>query len=359
MKVVFRTDASIHMGIGHLMRCLTLAEALQARGAQILFVCREHEGNLIAELQKKLVPVAVLPAPNKPGRFSRSEDYAVWLGVSQAMDAEQTIQALKGSKADWMIVDHYGLDFNWEIRLRPHVGKLLVIDDLANRHHNCDALLDQNILPEIDGGYAGLVPNHCRLLLGPRYAMLRPEFARERARLKQRDGELRRILVFLGGSDPTNETTKALNGIFQLDRPDLIIDVVVGSSNPNKEQVRRLSDASPNTIYHCQVDNMAELMSKADVSIGAGGSASWERCCLGLPAIVAVLADNQANIAVELAHAGALRNLGASVRLNPSDYSAAVRSLTQSDLRQMSRIASTLVDGQGAQRLAVELTGYH
>ena len=356
MKVIFRADASTHMGTGHLMRCLTLAEALQERGAQIRFVCREHEGNLIAVLQRKGISVTALPTPDKASRSSGT-DYAAWLGVSQAEDAEQTIQALEGSKPDWLVVDHYGLDIDWELRLRPHVGRILVVDDLANRHHDCDALLDQNVLPGKDGGYGGLVPNNCCLLLGPRYAMLRPEFARERARLRRRNGEFRHILVFLGGSDPTNETAKALEGLFQINRPDLMIDVVVGSSNQNKEQVRRLSEATPNTTYHCQVDNMAELMAKADISIGAGGSASWERCCLGLPAIVAVLADNQESIALELTHAGALRNLGASVRLNPSDYSAAVQSLTQSDLRQMSRIAITLVDGQGAKRVAFELTG--
>jgi len=339
------------------MRCLSLAEVLQTRGVQTRFVCRKHEGNLIAMLQEKVMPVTVLSAPNRPSRIS-GNDYAAWLGVSQAEDSEQTIQALKGDQPDWLVVDHYGLDSDWERRLRPHVEKLLVIDDLANRQHDCDLLLDQNVLPGMDSGYQSLVPNHCRLLLGPRYAMLRPEFARVRASLRQRDGELKCILVFFGGSDPTNETTKALKGLFQLDRLDLIIDVVVGSSNPNKEQVRRLCNTLPNTTYHCQVDNMAELMSKADVSIGAGGSASWERCCICLPAIVTVLADNQANIAAALARTGALRNLGDAVRLNPSDYSAAVLSLTQSDLRQMSRIAGTLVDGRGAQRLVVELAGY-
>ena len=326
------------------MRCLALAEALRANGAEVAFVCRELKGNLCNLIEKNRFAVHRLGGEN--------------FGLGQ--DAEQTINVLgkAWSRADWMIVDHYGLGGTWETHVRPFADKIMSIDDLASRRHDCDLLLDQNVLPEMDGGYNNLVPKHCHLLLGPRYAMLRPEFARERAGLRQRDGELRRILVFFGGSDPTNETVKALKGLSQLGRPDLLIDVVVGSSNPNKEQVRQLCEALPNAAYHCQVDNMAELMAKADVSIGAGGSASWERCCLGLPAIVAVLADNQAYIASALSHAGALRNLGDSAKLDPSDYSAAVSSLTQSDLRQMSHAAGTLVDGQGAQRLAVELASY-
>jgi UDP-2,4-diacetamido-2,4,6-trideoxy-beta-L-altropyranose hydrolase len=232
----------------------------------------------------------------------------------------------------------------------------MAIDDIANRRHDCDLLLDQNVLSGTDSGYLDLIPRHCRLLLGPHYAMLRPEFAKARANLSQRDGDLKRIFVFFGGSDPTNETTKAIEGLLQLDRPNLIIDVVVGSANPHREQVCKLCESSPNLTYHCQVDNMAELMAKADVSIGAGGSASWERCCLSLPAIVTVLADNQEAIAASLANIGALCNLGRSSNLSPSDYSAAITGLTQPDLRHMARMAGALVDGQGTQRLVAELT---
>ena len=326
------------------MRCLALADALRVSGLEVAFVCRELEGNLCDLIEKNRFIVHRLLG----GRLDLDQD------------AEQTINVLgkAWSRTDWIVVDHYGLDGSWETGVRPFVGKIMSIDDLANRRHDCDLLLDQNVLSGMDdGGYRSLVPDHCRLLLGPSYAMLRPEFANERANLRQRRGELKRILVFFGGSDPTNETSKALKGLFQVDRPDLIIDAVVGSSNPNKRQVQQLCETSANTTYHCQVNNMAELMAKADVSIGASGSASWERCCLHLPAIVTVLADNQVKIAAALASTGAVRNLGDSTGLNPSDYSTAIMSLTQSDLQQMSHTAGALADGQGSRRLAIKIVG--
>lgn len=163
MKVVFRVDASNRMGIGHLMRCLTLAEVLRGRGAQIRFICREHAGNLIGYLGQKAIPVAILPALDSGKPIHAEENYAVWLGASQEEDAIQTIEALEGEIPDWLVVDHYGLDAEWERRLRPHANQLMVIDDLANRSHDCNVLLDQNYSLENEQRYARIVPAACEL----------------------------------------------------------------------------------------------------------------------------------------------------------------------------------------------------
>lgn len=302
MKIVFRVDASAQMGIGHLIRCLTLAEALRERGVQIRFVCREHTGNLIALLRQRAMPVTVLPAPmikeTKPG-----EDYAAWLGVTQAKDAGQTIAALDGDKPDWLVVDHYGLDVEWEQLLRPHVRKLMVIDDLANRHHDCDVLLNQNYSTVGERRYVGLIPDACKLLVGPRYALLCPEYAAYRKMLRARNGKIRRVLVFFGGSDPQNMTGLALEALSDAELRHLEVDVVIGANNPHREALEKQSRERPQTTIYGSRPHLADLMAQADLAIGAGGTTTWERMCLGLPTIVITIAENQRPASEALAEA--------------------------------------------------------
>jgi UDP-2,4-diacetamido-2,4,6-trideoxy-beta-L-altropyranose hydrolase len=200
----------------------------------------------------------------------------------------------------------------------------MVIDDLANRPHECDLLLDQNYYRDLDSRYQGLVPEQCVTLLGPEYVLLRPEFTQARARLRARDGTVRRILVFFGGSDPTNETEKVMEALSLLGRPDIEVDVVVGLANPKRDAIQALCGALPNVSFHCQVSNMAELILNADLGVGAGGAAMWERCYLGLPTITVVFAANQARTTEDVATTGAIEYLGWSGRLSPADYAHAL-----------------------------------
>jgi len=309
MKAAFRVDASAQMGIGHFMRCLTLAESLRERGAQIRFVCREHTGNLIALLQQKAVPVTVLPAPAINDTAS-GENYAIWLGVTQAEDAEQTIEALNGEKPDWLVVDHYGLDVEWEQRLRPHVSKLMVIDDLASRRHDCDVLLDQNYTAEGERRYVGLMPDTCKLLVGPRYALLRPEYDAYRKTLRARDGQVKRVLVFFGGSDPQNMTGVALEALSHPELKHLDVDVVIGANNPHREVLEKQSQERQQTKIYGSLPHLADLMAQADLAIGAGGATTWERMCLGLPSVVISIAENQRPACEALAEAKLIHYAG-------------------------------------------------
>lgn len=350
MRVAIRADASVEVGTGHVMRCLALADALREMGAEVVFVCRDLAGNLCDLIEARRFMVC---------RLARSDGN----DPDWRLDAEQSGASLirLWPKTDWMIVDHYRLDGRWETLARSFSEKVMAIDDLADRPHDCDLLLDQNYCRGMDSRYSGLVPSQCRLLLGPRYALLRSEFSRARARMKQRDGALKRILVFFGGSDPGNETAKALAGIRQFSRPEVAVDVVVGSSNPHREEVRRLCDTLPNATYHCQVDNMAEMMASADLAIGGGGTTTWERCSLGLPALVAILADNQAELVQAVAEYGAIVNLGWADRLAPADYRRALEAITPERLAGMQQLGIGLVDGQGRERVAEvlgQLGGY-
>lgn len=292
MKVCFRVDASIQMGSGHVMRCLCLAEALKKQGADIVFIARSLPGNLNAVITQKGFCLESLPYV--PDQINHSElAHAAWLGDSWELDAMQTIEILeKAGPFDWMVMDHYALASRWQFLIRPYIDKLMVIDDLADRVHDCDLLLDQNLFPDLETRYQQLVPQSCKQLLGPQYALLREEFRVARETLRERDGHIRRILVFFGAADPLQLTLKAMDSIRALNKSELIVDVVVGKANPLLDAVKNKCEEYGFHFY-AQVDNMAQLMAQADLAIGAGGTTTWERCCLGLPSVVSVVAQNQ------------------------------------------------------------------
>lgn len=307
MKVVIRTDATNQIGTGHFMRCLTLAEGLKKQAAHICFISRNLPAYLREMLTTKDMEFILLDG-NANGTDELNHSH--WLGSSQAQDAQATVQVMSDQVWDWLIVDHYALDNRWESVLRQSVKKIFVIDDLADRQHDCDLLLDQNYYADMETRYIGKVPRNCQLLLGQRYALLREEFADTYKHLRVRNGQVRRIMVFFGGSDVTNQTQKTLDAIKILAKQDIMVDIVVGASNPHKEKVKQQCNDMPNVQYHCQVSNMAELMNCSDLAIGAGGATTWERCVLGLPSLTLVFADNQLQTTADLAEFGAIQFLG-------------------------------------------------
>lgn len=351
MRVYFRVDSASFMGSGHLVRCMTLAEALRERGVGVHFICREHTGNMMTLLNQKGFPVTAMPAPKKT--VSHGEGHSAWLTVTQEEDAAQTIEAFREEKPDWLVVDHYGIDIAWENQVRPHIGKLMVIDDLANRNHNCDLLLDQNYSVHGEQRYNGLVPPHCNVLMGPKYALLRKEFAEKRERLGLRSYELRNILIFFTAGDDQGETLKAMKAIELFGKAERV-DVVVGASTPDRTRVSQKCDEL-GWGYHCQVDYMATLIAQADLVVGAGGSSNWERCALGVPALIAILADNQAPIAIALDTAGVVINLGWSCELQVQDYVKALGTLNHARLAALSKNALDLVDAKGTVRIVEDL----
>ncbi len=332
MDIVFRADSSQEIGSGHIMRCLTLADALKEKGWRTLFICRDFAGKIGSLVRDKGHEVVyLLQSPDGPDGYDRVP-HAAWLGTTWQQDASDTAAVLQkhfGRPVDWLVVDHYALDVWWEEELRPYTKKIMVIDDLADRPHACDLLLDQNLYEDMERRYDGLVPPETVKLLGPCYALLRPEFYRERRNLRQRDGTVRQILVFFGGSDMTNETLKALKAIIMLDRPDIAVDVVVGSANPHQEEIADFCQDMPQVALHCQINNMAELMAQANLAIGAGGSTTLERCYLGLPAITLVVAMNQFATTAAVAKAGAIVNLGWHNDVNAEDIAVVVKELTR------------------------------
>jgi UDP-2,4-diacetamido-2,4,6-trideoxy-beta-L-altropyranose hydrolase len=296
---------------------MTLADELKSRKCLVTFVCRDLPGNLFALVEKNGYAVCKLPVQ------------ANQVSLDWRHDAAATIACIEtsGQSANWVIVDHYELDERWESSLRPYTHGIMVIDDLADRHHSCDVLLDQNYYLDLVTRYEGLVARSCRKLLGPNYVLLRPEFISAREQLRERDGKVRRILVFFGGSDPENLTMTALEAIQRLRRPDIATDVVVGNSNPHCREIEQRCRQAPNTHFHCQVSNMAELTANADLAVGAGGAAMWERCTLGLPTITVVFAANQETTTVAAASRQAIQYLGWTNELKVEDYVLAIQSM--------------------------------
>lgn len=290
-KIAIRVDATSQIGTGHFMRCLTLADELKQHGAEIRFISRDLPQHLGEMLKLKGFEFISLLQSNNVEQLDNLA-HSKWLGTSQAEDAQASIDALSDKNWDWLIVDHYALDTRWETKLRESAKKIMVIDDIADRQHNCDLLLDQNYYADMEARYIGKVPTHCQLLLGPRYALLRDEFKKWREQVKPRTGSVKSILIFFGGVDSDNYTGQTLDALNEINLENIHIDVVIGAQHPYRSAIETIYIKQSYTC-HVQTDNMAELMATADLAIGAGGTATWERCCLGLPTLVFCIADNQ------------------------------------------------------------------
>lgn len=357
MKITFRTDASLQIGTGHVMRCLTLAKALRRQGAECTFVCREHPGHWIDQIRRNGFKCFPLPLSKHRDESSDSNgsalQHAAWLGANWQTDAQETLHALGRERVDWLVVDHYAIANSWEEILSPHVAKVMVIDDLADRGHKCDLLLDQNIVSNFEIRYQGLLPAQCATLLGPEYAVLQPEYAELHPRTPPRLGPVQRILVSFGGADQHNLTGRAVSAFLKLKRDDIELDVVINSSSPHLAAIEAQVQLCRNVTIYGAVDTLAPLMLQADLAIGASGVTSWERCCLGLPSLVITLAENQKPIADELHKQGLVHWLGHhDVVTEAMILDALIAVIDDESLGNWSRACMSIVDGRGLERVA-------
>ena len=348
MRVLVRVDGSPRMGGGHALRCLTLANALARRGAQVQFVCAQMIPAAAERILRAGHRLRMIAPPASATADRDDWDLALHADADQRLDAERT-RAVADGEPDWIVIDHYGLDRRWQAAARGG-ARIAVIDDLANRPHDCDLLLDQNF-GRNEADYRALVPDSCRILAGPRFALLRPEFAEARAAAlerRNRDGPARRLLVSLGSTDVGGITGRVLREIVAANLA-LAIDVVLGSAAPSFDKVCDLAATHPNVTVHSDPDSLAELMVAADLAIGAAGTTSWERCCLGLPTLCLALAANQRRAAEELERAGVHRLVRAD---EPDALRAALRELAEDETarRELAAKSTEVCDGLGADR---------
>jgi len=344
MQVAIRVDASQQIGGGHLARCLTLANALRREGARVRFLMRGAAPHRAEEIHAAGHDgVFLRPISEKAAHDGKT---TVWDDAE--IQADQTLCAdVLGARVDLLVVDHYGLDARWESSMRLRARRTMVIDDLADRDHDCDVLLDQNLLPDLNTRYRGRVPSACRLLLGPSYSLLRPEFLALRDSAKRRDGAIKHVLLFFGCGDVADMTQRVLAEIQDL---DLAGDVVVGREYAHSDalaQSRVWNDGR--WTLHIQTPQMADLMAKADFALGAGGTSHWERCCLGLPALVVTVADNQRETTRKLHDRNACLWVGDAKVLPRGVFRDTLATLQRSPetVARMSRAAHSVIPPQG------------
>lgn len=361
-EVVIRADASRQIGTGHVMRCLALAEFLRDAKYDVSFAIRALPGHLGARIENAGFNMHVLPAASdhhyRPGPDEPA--YASWAGVPWQEDARATKTILQTCQPEWLVVDHYAFDARWERAVAGEVGHILVWDDLADRPHFCDILLDQN-LGRTAQTYAGLVPSGARVLAGPRYAVLRREFSEIRGsgQIGKGDHGLRRIMVSMGGVDAQNATSAVLDVLAGMEHPEnLNVEVVIGSQSPALENVRSKAASMPMAVaVTVDADDMAFRISRADIAIGAAGVSAWERCALGLPSLLIVIAENQRQAAEQLAASGAAVLLGEQTDpLWPDRLANWLKNPARdSRLPRMAAAAAAVCDAMGGRRVVAEI----
>ncbi len=348
MRVIFRCDASVTTGTGHVMRCLTLANKMHERGWVCSFSISRETLDTIPFLEARGFPLHV---------FENDSD-----------DLAHLNNLLVAEKADLLIIDHYGRDVEFESAMRKSVPLIVVIDDLADRHHDCDILIDQTFGRSADD-YKSLTPHNCKILTGTDYAMLAPQYMELRQKAlekRQQSGEVENILVSLGGTNLHNCTDFVLTALEECKGKSLSIDVVLGASAQNlediKEHIQNINNAGLHQVkLHISINNMHELMLKADLAIGAGGTTSWERCCLGLPTIVIELADNQKLIIEQLAKSGAILNVGKYGKFSLESLISMISDLCNNPAKimEISNEAIKICDGKGTHKIIKEITNDH
>ncbi|TAM86201.1 UDP-2,4-diacetamido-2,4,6-trideoxy-beta-L-altropyranose hydrolase [bacterium] len=335
MRLFIRADSSLQIGTGHIMRCLTVATALRHHGFEPVFICRTLPGDVTSLVERRGFDVRRLPPPAAGDASSDN-------------DASLTRSAI-GGETGWLIVDHYALDARWERDVRPHVEGIVAIDDLADRPHACDALLDQGLYADAAIRYQALVGPATRLWLGPAFALLRDEFMHVGRNVRARDGQVRRLLISLGGSDPAGFTAMTLEAVRAVNGFQAAVDVVVPPSNPHRARIVALAAGARDVTVHGYVERISDLMSAADLAVGAAGMTAWERCAMGLPTVLLVLAKNQENVAAGVAQAGAAWNLGDAGSVTRERVGSAIAHAVDApdEVRRMSVAALALMRGAG------------
>lgn len=343
MKIVFRVDASLYIGSGHVMRCLVLAEELKSKGHDVIFMCRELEGNLIDHIQNSHFQVIKLKKVDliKP---KASDDYLSWLQVSVIEDAIEFLSNIL--ECDVIITDHYALDYQWEDIVRKKLScNLVAIDDL-NRSHSVDLIVDQNYWPNMESRYSQCEANR---LLGPNYALLRPEFRKLKSENTTKE---ERVLAFFGGADPTGECLKLLNAIHSFEALPFNVLILAGVINPCGEQL--LEHHSPFVKVQTHSNNFEYELKKSKYVIGASGVSNWERFCLELPTTIVSVAKNQESLSEYLDQINAVRYLGSGDQTSSDTYITEIEYLIH-NWHSIQYESVINVDGLGALRVAKEI----
>ena len=352
-NVGFRVDSSFKIGQGHITRCQTLADELKKNGFRCYFFCRHINLEMKEMLIRKGHHVNLINNGDV-GKDQKNNLYASWLGCSQESDFKEFAKK-NNLRFQLFLIDHYSLDIRWEKMVKNHTEKLVVIDDLASRKHGCDYLINYNPITSLENHYRYSLNYNSHLLLGPQYAILKPEFSKLRPHIL-RKGNLRNILVFYGGSDPTRETFKVVRVLEKYFKSKCFwkrIFIVVGSMNKDADKISLFCKKIPRTFFYTNIASMAELIKNSDVALCSGGIFTWERFCLGLPGYVTTIAENQIKAILDLASKGLVRYVGYYEDIKEQtikEILLQIKNIEFSELGEIKKMME-LVDGEGAKRV--------
>lgn len=337
-RIIIRADASAAIGTGHVMRCIALAQAWRKRDGEVLFLHAEITPAVQARLESESLPSQVISATR-----------------GSADDAAQTLLLASSHGAAWIVADGYCFDVAWQRQIRAAGRRLLLVDDYAHQDgYEADVVLNQNAFAT-EKLYPGR-PASTQVLAGASFAMVRPEFEHFQSSVRTAPPVAQRLLVTLGGGDPDNVTGRVIEALRSL--PGMDATVVVGGSNPHATALQESArDLAPRVRVVVNATNMPELMTSADFAFAASGSTVWELAYLGVPSLVAVVADNQRGIAEEIDRRGFAENLGWQAKLTAARIADAIRALAadQSRRKEMSVRGRAVIDGHGAARVAAAL----
>ena len=349
VDVVFRVDASPRLGAGHLTRCLTLAAHLKRNGARVKLLMRPIDAGAAGLIAAAGMECVIL-TPDSSGEVDERREFD-W----QA-DVDACVPRLRTQRRPLiLVVDHYDLDARWEKRVRPEVDRLVVIDDLANRAHECDWLLDQTFGRDVKD-YAGLVPDGCRFLLGAEFCLLRPQFAKARAATFFRPGsDFPRTLHLFFGSSDVRSNTPHFAGLILENFPNIAVKVALGRSVPSME--RALDSLAKihwgRLTWDKGISDMAAHITGCDVAVGAPGITTWERACLGVPGAYVAISENQEPLLEALALSGFCVYLGRDSTIDDVEFIERTRYFLNDHQRlaQMRATGLAAIDGLGIERV--------
>ena len=336
-NLFIRVDSSPEIGIGHMMRCLTLAQELKNNFDKIIFLTQKDSGNFIGTIMKNEFEVIFIPTTNNDPNIIKN-----------------LITAYSENK-NFLLIDHYDIDSNFESSLKNIFERIFVIDDLANRKHDCDLLIDQNYYRDLNQRYEKLIQNGTIILLGPKYAIIRPEFRKINKKAIKKNSQIKKILVSFGGSDPTNECKKALDALCSIENSKFEIVVVAGIYNHKFEQLKKLYEKYSNIKIYRHVNDLSRLMLNSDLFIGAGGTTTWERFYMGLPSTVTIISDDQKESIEFLSDMGHIINLGLAKNVTSKTYAQTLQKPNSDLIYNMSLHNQKLVDGNGSNRIKKQI----
>ncbi len=343
-----RVDTSPEIGTGHILRCVGLADELRNTFDKIIFLSRKTTRSIIEIILKNGFEVSTIDTPIKKSLKNNSK-------LNNELETIGNLLIPYKENLNFLLIDHYDISSNYESSLRKIFKKIFVIDDLANRQHDCDLLIDQNYYKDLTNRYLKLVSKNTITLLGPKYVILRSEFRNSKKINYKKNTFPKRILISFGGSDPTNECEKVLNAIFSLKNKQFVITAVTGIHNKNFKQLKKQFGGNDNTKILNHTNNFNELLLNSDLCFGAGGTTTWERLYLGLPSIVTIISSDQKESIEFLSDMGHVINLGLAKDVTTETYAKTIKKIDPKILYNLSLKNKKLIDGKGCARIKKQI----